>query len=523
MVEEYNDQKAMRGVADYWDIVLRRKWWIIGPLFCGFLLVFASAWIIPAQYTSESVILVEHQQVPEHYVTPNVEVDLQNRLLSMTQQVLSRPRLLSIIEQMKLYPGYSGSPDDQVRLMRDDIKISPIQAPSTNGKPGELVAFKISYQAPKPEVAQQVNTRLTTFFIDENVKASQLASENTSHFLDSELRTAGETLAANDAKVRAFETAHNGELPSQLQSNIQILSGLQQQLQSAISAHDRALQQQEYLNTLLSQYESIGATGGVAAGPNLDQQLDSLKAGLAELRSKYTDDHPDIKKLKEQIAATETLKKELDAANREASKTDANAVQVTAMTPLLQIQSQVKSNKLEIQSLEGQIQQMQGRVNQYQGRLNATPMVEAQLADMARNQDQSKKDYDALLAKASQSNMATNLEKQQQGTNFRLIEPPSLPDKASFPDRFKFSLAALGVGLVLAVLFGAGTELMDDRIRSEHDLIDASNLPVIAEIPPLPTAREIAAARWRPYYALAAAILVVILIPCGILYAFYWG
>src|SRR5215831_5972328 len=118
MMDELDDQRATRGIGDYKDILLRRKWWIIGPLFFGFLLVFLSAWIIPAQYTSESVILAEHQKVPEQYVPSNVEVDLQNRLLSMTQQVLSRQRLLALIDQLKLYPGYSSSPDEQVKQMR---------------------------------------------------------------------------------------------------------------------------------------------------------------------------------------------------------------------------------------------------------------------------------------------------------------------------------------------------------------------------------------------------------------------
>ena len=522
-MDELDEQRATRSIGDYKDILLRRKWWIIGPLFFGFLLVFLSAWIIPAQYTSESVILAEHQKVPEHYVTPNVEVDLQSRLLSMTQQVLSRQRLLVIIDQLKLYPGYSSSPDEQVKQMRDDIKIDPISAPAPGGRVPELVAFKVSYQAHNPAIAQQVNARLTQFFIDENVRMSQVQSAATTNFLEKQLKATGDSLADTDAKVRAFEAAHNGELPQQIASNMQILSGTQAQLQGAVATHDHAMQQQEYLNSLLAQYESIGATQGSLTGPSLDTQLENLKAGLAELRTKYTDDHPDIKKLKEQIAATEVLKKELDASNREASKTDASAAQVSAMAPLLQIQSQLKSNKLELERSEQEIQRLQARAMEYQNRLNATPAVEQQLVAMLRDQDQAKKDYDALLAKASASGMATNLQKEQQGDQFILIQPPTEPDKASFPDRFKFSLAGLGVGLVLAVLFGAGMELADDRIRSEVDLAEATPLPVIAEIPALPTQAEVAAARWRPYYALAAALAVAVLIPAGILYAFYWG
>src|SRR5215472_9205977 len=169
MEDQFEEKSQLRGLSDYWEIVVRRRWWIIGPLFFGFLLVFLSAWIIPAEYTSESLILVEHQKVPESYVPPNVQVDLQGRLVSMTQQVLSRDRLLAIINRLKLYPGYASSPDEQVKQMRDDIKIDPVLAPTPAGKPADLVAFRISYRSHRPDVDQDVNASLANFFIDENL------------------------------------------------------------------------------------------------------------------------------------------------------------------------------------------------------------------------------------------------------------------------------------------------------------------------------------------------------------------
>ena len=140
------------------------------------------------------------------------------------------------------------------------------------------------------------------------------------------------------------------------------------------------------------------------------------------------------------------------------------------MTPVMQIQSQMKANKLEIQSREAQIARLEAKVNQYQARLNATPGRQQELSDIMRNYDESKKSYDTLLGKTMASSLATSLNRQQQGDQFRIIDPPSLPEKASFPDRFKFSLAGLGAGLALAFVFGVGMEFVDDRIRSEHGL-----------------------------------------------------
>jgi protein tyrosine kinase modulator len=260
------------------------------------------------------------------------------------------------------------------------------------------------------------------------------------------------------------------------------------------------------------------------APPNLDGQIESARASLAQLRAKYTDDHPDVKALKDDIARLEKLKKDMGSEAKENLESNsATPAQVAAMSPLMQIQSQLKANKQEIQSLEAKIQQLQAAAQQYQQRLSETPAVEAQMDDLMRDFQSSKRDYADLTAKKQKSALATSLQRQQQGEQFRIIDPPSLPDKPSFPDRFKFSLVGVAVGIALALLFGAGLEFVDDRIRSEQDLIDATALPVLVEIPPLPTAAEIRRARWSPWITVAAALLVAIVIPAGIVYAFIWG
>ena len=529
MSEEF-EEKSTQGLDDYWAMVVRRRWWILGPLFFGWLIVFASAWIIPPKYTSETVILVEPQKVPKEFVMSNVQVDLQERLQSIQSQVLSRSRLLSIINNLHLYQGlFFSSPDDQLLQMRKDIKIDLVQTPPTPGRAQELTGFKISYVADKPQIAQQVNTQLAGFFIDENVRASQQQSESTTNFLDSQLTSAAAALAAQEKQIREYEASHMGELPAQLQSNLQILNGAQGQLQAAIDARDKALQQQAYLNSLATQYDAMGVTESTPVTPlTTAQQLESLREQLAALEAKYTPDHPDVKKMKETIAKLEQMQKDRQDSKSDDDSKDTDTMpatpsQLQAMTPVMQIQSQLKANKLEIQSREALIARLEAKVNQYQARLNATPGRQQELDDIMRNYDESKKNYDALLGKTMASSLATSLNRQQQGDQFRIIDPPSLPEKSSFPDRFRFSLAALGAGLGLAFVFGVGSEFLDDRIRSEHDLLSAAPLPVLAEIPPLPTDREIASQRWKPWIAVGAAILVAIIIPTGIWYAYFWG
>ena len=574
MMQEIEQQKPARGVDEYWAVVRRRKWWIIGPLFFGWLLVFVSAWIIPARYTSESVLLIEKPKIPDKFVLPNVQVELGERLETITQQVLSRSRLLAIVNRFHLYESFlTPTPDDQIKKMRSDIKIELVHAPTNDEGKRELTAFKLQYTSDKPAVAQQVNSQMVSFFIDENVKASQQQSESTTQFLDTQLRNAAEALGQQEAKLQNFQKQHAGEMPEQSATNIQMLAGAQQQLQALIEARNRALQQQAYLTSLAAQYDAAGVNNvqSAAAPQSIDQQIEAARTALADMQARYTPEHPDVKKLKDTIAKLQELKykqlpgvdeadsssgddKATAATTASADKTtpaakpatgdttDAGAsakdagtdeladvrpgtspAQLQAMAPLMQIQSELKSVRMEIQNREAEIRATQAKIEQLQAVLGASPGIQAEMLGLTRDYAETKRAYDQLAEKRNASELATNLQRQQQGENFRIIDPPSLPEKASFPDRFKFSLAGLAVGLGLAVLFGAGTEYLDDRIRNEQDLAEATPLPILVEIPPLRTESEIRAGRWKPWIAIAALVLVMIIIPTGIFYAFYWG
>src|ERR1700688_3557055 len=226
--------KPSRGLDEYWAMAKRRRWYIILPAFFCWAVAWAGSWLLQLTYQSDALILVEQQKVPEQYVVPNVSENFQDRLQSMTQQILSRTRLQATVNRFHLYEtrrqGLLARSEDPIEQMRNDIKIELVEAP---GHPGQLTAFKIRYSAGSPQLAQQVNSELTSLFIDENLKSQQQLSESTTAFLESQLATAQTKLEEQEAKVRAFKSAHFGNLPSQVETNVQILTGLQAQLQNA--------------------------------------------------------------------------------------------------------------------------------------------------------------------------------------------------------------------------------------------------------------------------------------------------
>ena len=537
-----NDLKRVppRSLEEYWAILGRRRWWIFLPLFLCWALVWAASWFLPTTYRSEALILVEQQKVPEQYVIPNVTVSLQDRLQSMTQQILSRTRLQATIDRFGLYPkhrtpGALLDSDDAVEQMRKDIKIGLVESP---GHRGELTAFKIDYSARSRELAQRVNSELTSLFIDENLKSQQQESENTTSFLENQLASARSQLEAQEATVRAFKARHLGDLPGQLESNVQILTGLQTQLDHNQRALDGAKQQRLYLESLLQQHQSVqgGLDSGDASATSpevLDKELLDLRTRLAGARSRYTEDFPDVVSLKQKIGETVKLKKEVEddiAANQRAAKAASAAgtasteeVQYDSSAPLIQIRSQLKANELEIKNYQRHAGDIESQIATYRARLNRTPQTEQELADISRGYEEAKANYNSLLHKQSQSQLATSLEQRQQGQQFRVIDPPSLPDKPFSPNHFHVSLIGLALGVGIGLGFAALLELTNARVWHEKDLEGLVPGRVLVGIPHLSTQgedRRRAVIRWLE---LGAAVGMIIVLMAGNLYAFYKG
>ncbi|HUK26218.1 MAG TPA: XrtA system polysaccharide chain length determinant [Terriglobales bacterium] len=502
MAEEvYDEQPVQIDWKNYWLILRRRRWHLLIPFFVVFLGVWGLSWFMPSVYRSSTLILVEEPSVSKDIVPSSMSTDLQSRLDSLTQQVLSRTRLLRIIDSLNLYAPLRKrrTPDDLVEIMRKDIQIDLVRSPDQN----QLSSFTISFLAQNPYVAQQVTTELTNILISENLEVSTSHATKTTEFLESQLEDARKNLAAQEEKVREFKDRHLGALPDQLQSNLQILSGLQSQLQAEQDALGRANQQSAYFESLINQYKTMarsqrssdGSSGGL---PAIEQELQRLRAQLADLSSRYTDRHPDVIKVKDQIAKTEKLKQQLLAQSNSKSS-DPNAADDPGATaygadgrelPMAEVQSQYKANQIEIANRQRSIAGLQERINQYQARLNDTPVAQQELADLTRDYDQSKADYDSLLNKKNQAELTQNLFKQQQGEHFRMIDPPSLPTKPDSPNRFRMALGGLFGGLVLGLGVVAAAEYLDDRLYTEKELKKLLPVEVLVELPPLTTARE---------------------------------
>lgn len=508
-------------------IVRRRHLQFLIPLFAAWLLVWAASWILPPRYKSMTTVLVEQPTMPQNYVVPNVNDDLQERLQSLKTQILSQTRLLTIVNKLYLYSGSqnAASVDERVAQMRKDIDVELVR----DSQRQDISAFTVSYSARDPHVAQQVTGELTDLFINENNKVRQKESEGTTSFIEQQLDQARASLADQEAKVRQYEAQHEGALPTQQASNLGILAGMNSQLQNEQDALNSAKQQRVYLQALLEQQRATltkvrpaGAEAAAGTVPtdlaSADAQLEKLRAQLADLNSRYTDQYPDVVALKHQIARMEATRNSLAAAAKVKSKQPVVDGDIdSALTgPAQQTQSQLQANQLEIQNRESAITELKARINDYQGRLNAEPGTEQGLADLTRGYEQSKANYDDLLKKKDDSVMATSMEQLQQGERFTMLDPPNLPAKPDFPNRLKFCALGLGVGVLLGLIVAGGFEFVDDRLHNEQEIKALLPITVVTEIPEVVSPLDEEKSKRRVTLGWVTAALVCVTIFGGI-------
>jgi succinoglycan biosynthesis transport protein ExoP len=518
---DFNEIKGM---------VRRRRWQFLLPFFFVWLLVWGVGWLLHPTYRSGTLILIEQPSVPEKYVVSNIDTDIQHQLDSISEQILSRTRLLRVIDDLGLYAAErkSMSDEDIVQKMRKDIEIE-----LSHGDDRKLSAFYIYYSSHNAKTAQLTTNELANLFITENIEERQKRSEGTTNFLGDQLEQARANLSAQEAKMRVFKDQHLGELPTQTQSNLQILAGLQSQLGANEDALNRAKQQNTYLESLVNQYRSMGgapkaasesAPSGVA---DVDKQLDQLKAQLADLKSHYTDKYPDVRKTQEQIVLLQNSRKRILAETKSAGN-GSTAEGATASfdpksAPLLELESQLKANRQEIANREAEIKDSQAKINQYQSRLNMAPVMEQQFAEITRDYEQSKADYESLLAKKNQSAMSTDLEKTQQGERFRMLDPPNLPARPYKPNRLLLSVAGLALGLVVGGGYAFGQEKLSGKIYSEREIKKLIPIEVMAEIPPIESLREQESGKRSTWFATAAAVMILGCILAGSAVTYLYG
>jgi len=475
---------------DILQILLRRIWLLLVPLAVVGAATAVVVHKLPDRFRSETVLLVVPQRVPESYVKATVTTRIEDRLQSLRALIMSRTRLEKVIQEFDLYAKErkTGIMEDVVEQMRNDIDLQVVRGD----------AFRISYVGDNPRTVQRVAERLGSMFIDENVKEREQQATNTSEFLEAQLEEARLRLVEHEKKLEAYRQQFAGQLPSQLDSNLQMLQGLHLQIQNLVEStnhdRDRQLVLQRQIAEL-EQLEDAAAAAGEpttpdSSGPTLAQQLMIAKANLAALQSRLKPDHPDVKKaagfvrdLEAKVAAEEP------------------ATPVTPAAPWVTSRSRrMQDYRTELELLERQMankqaeeQRLQAQIATYQERVEAAPRRESEMTELTRDYVTLQQMYTTLLSKKEDSKMATTLERRQIGEQFNVLDPARIPEKPFSPNRPRLAAMGLAAGLGVGFLLIALMEYRDQSFKADHEIVRLLALPVLAVVP---TMQSVAEKKW---------------------------
>jgi polysaccharide chain length determinant protein (PEP-CTERM system associated) len=473
---------------DYMGMLRRRLWVILIPTLLAPALGFGISYLFPAKYTSVATVLVEGQKVPEGYVKPIFTEDLMQRVSTLQLQVLSRSHMQPVLERLGMLKN--AKLDDVLDDVRKNVTVTPVVMDTSSGssykkragKGGDVPGFEVNYSSSDAKQAQQVCNELTSMLLEENLKSREQTAQGTTEFLGRQLDEAKKNLDEQDSKLAAFKRQYSGQLPGDSDNNLKILMGLNSQLDANTQNLNRAQQDKAYAESVLAQQvASWKASSQSSTSPQaLEQQLAAMQSQLMQLQAKYTADHPDVVKAKADIAE---LKKRLNEVNT--AKPDPSIEKASGAEPpeIRQLRVQIHQYDDAINAASADQKRLQEQIRTYQGRVALSPAVEEQYKELTRDYDTAQKFYSDLLAKKSDSEMTSSMYREQQGEQFTLANPASLPTSPSFPNRLLFAGGGLGVGLFLGLGLTLWLEMKDQAIRNELDVEAVMQLPMLISLP----------------------------------------
>lgn len=486
-------------VHDLFRIVWTGRWWIVLSTVSVFMLASGVVYLLPTVYDSNATILIVDQQISKAVVSPDPTETIAQNVEMATRRILSRPQLLEIMDETGVFADEKGrSPDRAVELMRKAIKIAPVDVPRADS----FTAFSISFNAPTPAMARQITTRLCSLFIEQHSETESNRAVLTAQFVRDRISEKQKEVQEVERRIREYKLQYATELPDERASNEERIGELRIQLQNISASLDKLRQQRVASESMLR--------------GELSARLSRLQSERATLLARFTARHPEVVKKDEEIASLEALLGTLQLDQGRAQKEFSTLALIDPR--LAQLAQQVESDGSEIETLSTQQKQLESSIGEYQRHVTLAPAREGELAAMTRDLDALNAEIANLEKSDQQSQLSADMEKNQAGQQFRILDPPSLATAPSSPKRLEISLGAFAAGFALGLLAAFLREKRIPTFHRESELRQRFAAPLILSLPLLPTPSEKKRRKWTLGLELAASAF---LSAATVLVAFY--
>ena len=497
-----------------------------------FFVCLVVAFVLPPIYESQAMIMIENQDIPEDFVRSTITTYIGERLHLLQQRILSYPRLLEIIQTLDLYPELQ-SDGAMVAQMKKDITIKTIdvylQDRRAGGRGGSAaVAFTLSFAHKNPEKAKEVTDLLSKFFVEEDQKTREQQAGTTTVFLERELEELRRQVKENEERVSQFKAANINQLPGSTGVFQQTVFRLDQEI---INVDNRIRNLQEKLVYLNSQIANIDPMvpiltegGQVAANPA--NRLKYLRLQLIQSQANLSDRHPDIIRLKSEIAKLESqvgesdttpekisrltmLEQEILEAKSKYGERHPDVVRLSREADLLKdqiaqqiaargstaaldersdnpgymnIRAQIIVAESEMGALREQRERAVEQLADYQRRLEMAPFIDEQFNALTLNYENARRQFNEVSNKLHTARIAQEMDISERGQRFRIDYAATLPDKPVKPNRPLIILMGIVLGVGCAVLLAALAEGLDSSIKAPDEFENIMGVPVLTTI-----------------------------------------
>jgi polysaccharide chain length determinant protein (PEP-CTERM system associated) len=487
------------------EIWSRRKWLALAVFVAVVGGIGSMAVSLPNLYRAKATVLVGHEQVSEAFVRPSVTAELETRIQTIKEEVMSRSKLGELIARFNLYPeARQRRPmDTLVERMRRDVQLEMKGADSPLTGRVATVSFTIAYSSRDPRTAASVANALAELYIDGNTKIREGQAAKTAAFLKGQLNDAKKELDAQERRTNDFKMNHMGELPQQVETNLAAMERLNTQLRLNGENQLRAMERRDSLERQLADTVQPSAP---RTGPSPEmERLTKLKHQLDELRSRFSDEYPDVVHVKAEIRALEPQVRHEAAPAADSAPTDAKE----------RLRESLAGLDGEVRALKDEERVMRETLSRYEQRVENAPRRQQEIQDLTRDFQTTKERYEGLLKRYEEAQLAESLEQGQHVEQFRIIDPAIPPREPDAPNRFHLMIVAfaLGAGLAAAAAFAA--EKVNSTFHSLDDLRAFVTTPTVARVPLILTAAQIRRQHLRAALTALSAIVAVFLIVAG--------
>jgi len=449
---------------------------------------------LPDLYRATSLVLVE-RTISESAVRTPVSGELESRLYVIKQEILSRTRLIELIERFNLYPELRqrAGIEDVLTQARNDIIVQPAGPEQVNGRV-KTVSFTLSYTSDNKEKVADVTNAVAAFYVQQNDRMRSDEAVHTTQFLGTQLAEAKRELDRHESAMRDYTSRYTGELPQQVGVNLATLERLNTQLRLNGEQQIRIIEQRDKLFDGLRETGVVtrAATGDDVSPESIDRlkKIDEQKQKLSVAETQFTDRHPDVVRLREQLAAMEREHQQAEAAEKrkreEAEAAARAATTADAAAPLPQLRRRtMETLDAELTKLRGEEAGIRTTIANFEQRLESSPQRQQEYQAITRDYNASKDLYDSLLRRYDEAQLTQSMETGRAGERFRVLEPALPPEGPSAPNRVRLLI----MGLLLAFAAAAGAvfarEQFDTAFHSVDDIREFTSVPVLVSIPPM--------------------------------------